>query len=334
MQKSPQPHIEMYGQSLNDVLFYKQGVHIRMKNTANRKRKHSIWSKILLVLVCISILSSILQSETGWFVVILTILASCSVSLYFFVFRGKSRGERRLLKSLIFLSSWMIGTIVTIIMISVLVPVDESGKTMISGIHILIFFIAPIIFAIFCLILTDWRMARVKHCANSKEIVPKTTKSVYSKRAYQPQLPTIDESAIIQAEEQWRRLQSGLSSIEYELQKIDGLDGHAFEYKCAELLEFNGFSDVEVTKGSGDKGVDVLAFKDGIHYAIQCKCYSSKISNSAVQAVNSGKEIYHCQIGVVMTNRYFTASAKEAAEFHGVLLWDRDKLKEFLAAAP
>ena len=40
------------------------------------------------------------------------------------------------------------------------------------------------------------------------------------------------------------------------------MDGHDFEYFCADLLSRRGFSEVEVTKGSGDYGIDILAEKD------------------------------------------------------------------------
>lgn len=119
-------------------------------------------------------------------------------------------------------------------------------------------------------------------------------------------------------------------SVPNPLSIVDEMEGHQFEYWCANLLKRNGFTNVEVTPGSNDQGVDVLAEKGGIKYAIQCKCYSSDLSNKPVQEVNTGKAIYRCQIGVVMTNRYFTAGAKQAAEATGVLLWDREKLKEML----
>lgn len=112
--------------------------------------------------------------------------------------------------------------------------------------------------------------------------------------------------------------------------EVDGMEGHEFEHWCADLLRKSGFTDVEVTKGSGDQGVDVIAVKDGIHYAIQCKCYSSDLGNKPVQEVHAGKVMYKCQVGVVMTNRHFTAGAKELADATGVLLWDRDKLEEML----
>ena len=44
--------------------------------------------------------------------------------------------------------------------------------------------------------------------------------------------------------------------------EMDDMEGHEFEYFCADLLKDNGFAEVEVTRGSGDYGVDILAEKD------------------------------------------------------------------------
>ncbi len=110
---------------------------------------------------------------------------------------------------------------------------------------------------------------------------------------------------------------------------FDSLDGFEFEHFCADLLSYNGFSKIKITQGSGDQGIDILALKDEIKYGIQCKCYSSDIGNKAVQEAFSGKSYYDCHIAVVLTNRYFTNSAKELARKNGVLLWDRDKLIQF-----
>lgn len=118
-----------------------------------------------------------------------------------------------------------------------------------------------------------------------------------------------------------------------EIEAVDFMDGHAFEYWCADLLKKNGFINVEVTQGSGDQGVDILAQKDGIKYAIQCKCYSSDLGNTPVQEVSAGKSIYRCHVGAVMTNRFFTSGASVAADATGTLLWDRNTLKEFIDKA-
>ena len=116
-------------------------------------------------------------------------------------------------------------------------------------------------------------------------------------------------------------------------EEIDGMEGHEFERWCAELLRENGFQNVEVTKGSYDQGVDILAKKDDIRYGVQCKCYDSNLGNTPVQEVFTGKTIYHCHVGVVMTNSYFTEGARKAAEATGVILWDRDRLEQMMEAA-
>ena len=82
--------------------------------------------------------------------------------------------------------------------------------------------------------------------------------------------------------------------------------------------------------GSGDQGVDIIAEKDGLRYAIQCKCYASNLGNTPVQEVHAGKGYYNCHVAAVLTNRYFTTGAKELAEKCGVLLWDRAFLAEMM----
>ncbi|MBQ2802914.1 MAG: restriction endonuclease [Lachnospiraceae bacterium] len=111
---------------------------------------------------------------------------------------------------------------------------------------------------------------------------------------------------------------------------IDLMDGHDFEYYCADLLRQKGFQEVEVTKGSGDYGIDILAQKEGITYAIQCKCYTSPVGVKAIQEAYAGRDYYDCMVGAVLTNQYFTASAVEAAKKLKILLWDRGYLESML----
>lgn len=124
---------------------------------------------------------------------------------------------------------------------------------------------------------------------------------------------------------------SAMSGI--NISEADGMEGHEFENYCADLLRKNGFVGVSVTPGSGDQGVDVIAEKEGVRYAIQCKCYSSALGNTPVQEVCAGKSMYNCHVGVVMTNNYFTTGAKQLAEKNGILLWDRDKLQQMIDSA-
>lgn len=111
------------------------------------------------------------------------------------------------------------------------------------------------------------------------------------------------------------------------VRRMDTMEGLDFEHYCADLLAANGFVEVEVTQGSGDYGVDILAEKDGVTYAIQCKRYNNLVGVKAVQEAYAGRDFYDRMVGCVLTNQYFTKPAAEAARKLKILLWDRDFLQ-------
>ncbi len=112
---------------------------------------------------------------------------------------------------------------------------------------------------------------------------------------------------------------------------IDNMSGLDFEEFTVNLLKNNGFTNIIKTKASGDYGIDVIASKDEIKYAIQCKNFSSHLGPKSIQEAYSGKNFYNCHIGVVLTNNYFSENAKKLAKNNNILLWDRDKLKEMVS---
>ena len=116
----------------------------------------------------------------------------------------------------------------------------------------------------------------------------------------------------------------------YQPESIDLMEGHDFEYYCAELLRRRGFQEVEVTRGSGDYGIDILAEKEGVTYAIQCKCYTTPVGVKAVQEAYAGRDYYDRMVGAVLTNQYFTQPAVEAARKLKILLWDRGYLESMM----
>ena len=115
----------------------------------------------------------------------------------------------------------------------------------------------------------------------------------------------------------------------YTIDDIDLMDGVEFEKLIAKLFRKMGY-DAEVTKTSGDQGIDVLATKNGFKYGIQAKCYSAQVGNSAIQEATAGKAYYSFNKVIVVTNNYFTKSAIKLAEANGVILWDRKILTEKL----
>ena len=118
--------------------------------------------------------------------------------------------------------------------------------------------------------------------------------------------------------------------MQYQIKNFDYMDGYEFETFCSDILVKFGYTNVTVTQSSADQGIDVLAEKDGVRFAIQCKHYSGTVGNKAVQEAYSGCKFYDCHVPVVMTNSHFTDSAKQLAEKNNVLLWDRDVLLSYI----
>jgi hypothetical protein len=96
--------------------------------------------------------------------------------------------------------------------------------------------------------------------------------------------------------------------------------GLEFERECEKLLRDAEFT-VEPTPMSGDFGVDLLARKNGLTYAIQCKCYGIPVGISAVQEAAAGRLHYMADYAVVVVaNSGFTTQARRLAESNSVLL--------------
>lgn len=116
-------------------------------------------------------------------------------------------------------------------------------------------------------------------------------------------------------------------SNKISISDIDLMSGLEFENFTASLFSRLGFK-VNVTKASGDQGIDIIAEKDGKKFGIQAKCYSSTVSNRAIQEVVAGINHYNLDKGIVVTNNFFTDSAITLAKTNNIILWDRNILKE------
>lgn len=114
------------------------------------------------------------------------------------------------------------------------------------------------------------------------------------------------------------------------LAEIDEMDGYKFEEFMKYVYEQLGYS-VYHTPFSGDQGADlILTSKRKTKIAVQVKRYSGKVSNSAVQEVVAAKGFYKCTEGIVVTNSYFTDSAKQLAEANLIDLVDRNGLEKMV----
>ena len=103
---------------------------------------------------------------------------------------------------------------------------------------------------------------------------------------------------------------------------FSSMNGWDFERYCADCLLKKGFTKAEVTSGSGDHGVDIIAEQNGIRFGIQCKLYQGQIPNKAVQEAYTGASYYDCDVAVIMSNSELTKQAQEEARKLRVKFWN------------
>lgn len=107
---------------------------------------------------------------------------------------------------------------------------------------------------------------------------------------------------------------------------LHGLDPYAFEKLAQRLLRECGFSEVEVTKKSGDGGIDgtgklringIFSF----NVAFQCKRFKGPVGAPQIRDFR-GSLGTNIEKGVLITTGYFTREAKEEASSEGKRLID------------
>lgn len=112
----------------------------------------------------------------------------------------------------------------------------------------------------------------------------------------------------------------------YSLSYIDRMSGEQFELYARAYFSHRGYRHIRTTKTTRDFGADIL-MKKGFHsIVVQAKRYDRNIGVHAIQQVLASKAYYHCSRAIVVTNQYFTPSARQLAEVNEVELIDRDQL--------
>ena len=104
-------------------------------------------------------------------------------------------------------------------------------------------------------------------------------------------------------------------------------DGVKYEEYCCKYLQEKGYT-TKTTVTSGDQGADIIAERDGIKIAVQCKYRTEgSIGNDAIQQALAGKMYYDCDIALVITNVNFTSQAVSAAKKLKVKIWPNIRMK-------
>lgn len=113
------------------------------------------------------------------------------------------------------------------------------------------------------------------------------------------------------------------------IEKVDNMTGEEFELFMTQYFAEHGFKATH-TPLSGDYGIDLILENDFVKIGVQAKCYSNKVTLSAIQEVVAGLRHYGLSSGMVVTNNYFQPSAIQLAKENNITLWDRNKLIEKL----
>jgi hypothetical protein len=103
--------------------------------------------------------------------------------------------------------------------------------------------------------------------------------------------------------------------------------GENYEEECERILVLSGWN-ITRTPKTGDHGIDLIAEKGNHRVCLQCKYYSCKVGNAAVQEASAGRMHYKGTHAGVITNNSFTRKAIELAESNQVMLLHHSELQQ------
>ncbi len=107
--------------------------------------------------------------------------------------------------------------------------------------------------------------------------------------------------------------------------EVRSMDGIEFEHWVADLFTRAGFQ-VQVTKASGDHGVDLFASRAGCLIAVQCKRWEGPIGEPVVRDLYGSMTSAKAEAGCIVTTGFFTAQAQQFAAGKRVYLIPLDVL--------
>lgn len=124
----------------------------------------------------------------------------------------------------------------------------------------------------------------------------------------------------------FNEIEGCIEPIDVDFQEVESMSGIDFELYVENILKIHGWS-VTRTSVTGDQGVDLMAEKNRVKLAIQCKRYNSPVGNASVQEVFSGKKFYDADFAAVISNQSYTSSARQLASNTNVLLLHFSEIK-------
>jgi hypothetical protein len=107
------------------------------------------------------------------------------------------------------------------------------------------------------------------------------------------------------------------------------LADRALERFIRDVLEALGYQ-TELTRVTGDQGIDVIATNGRHRIGVQCKGYEGTVGNKAVQEAVAGGLFYRCDLCVALTTSSFTAGARQLASGTRCILIEGDDIPRLI----
>ena len=121
---------------------------------------------------------------------------------------------------------------------------------------------------------------------------------------------------------------------EIDLQKVSDLlsiEPYQFEHLCASLMQKLGYTKVQVTPRSNDKGIDIIGEKFGMKVVAQCKRYKNSVGSPDMQMFIGAMHNAGAHVGLYFTTGTFTREAEAMARVNGVTLFGKELFAKHLS---
>lgn len=118
-----------------------------------------------------------------------------------------------------------------------------------------------------------------------------------------------------------------------KVEQLYHLTPREFEEWTESLFKSLGFQNVVLTPQSGDKGLDLIAEKDGNKIAVQCKKFKGVVGSPVIQAFAGALQTAEIDKGYFITTGSYSVDAERMAQDLPIELYDKNTLGDLIELA-
>jgi restriction system protein len=109
--------------------------------------------------------------------------------------------------------------------------------------------------------------------------------------------------------------------------------GHQFERELASLLRTQDYDHVQVTKGSGDRGIDIILRRDGVTTIVQCKQTKQPVGPAAARELYGALKDCGATYGILATVGGVTSGVHDFCQGKPLRVMGLNEILEMQVAA-